>query len=130
MKLPGQQREHLRPPRIIVREGSRGGLERVYAPVVHRARWLSPSPRVGQHRAAEPVCVVELLGERGGVEQRLAKLRVTGLALGFPETDQQLAALGALAAGRLVVELSAWRYQRAASSGASCARACSAARRA
>ncbi len=52
-----------------------------------------PSPAVGEHGAAKPVRVTELLGERGGVEQRLAKLRVPDLALGLAEADQQLAAL-------------------------------------
>ena len=107
VKLVGQQREHLRPPRIIIREGSCCGLQRLHALGVHRAELAGgdPSPAVGEHRAAEPVCVAELLGECCGVEQRLAILGVPDLALGLPQADQELAALGAITAGRLVVQL-------------------------
>jgi hypothetical protein len=45
------------------------------------------------------------LCELRGVEQRLSVRRVPDLALGVPEADQQVAALGALPVGCLVVEL-------------------------
>jgi hypothetical protein len=81
MKLAGQQREHLRPPRIAVREGSCGRLKGLHALGVNRPELAVVSPTVREHGAGEPVCVAELLGEPGGVEQRLAMLGVPGLAL-------------------------------------------------
>ena len=131
VQLACQQREHLRSPRIVVAEALRRGLERLHALGVHRAEWLAwPPAAVGEHRAAEPVGVVELLGERGRLEQRLRETRDPRLALGLAQADQQLAALGALATGAWSCSSSAWRYQRAASSGASCCSARSPARRA
>ena len=105
VQLAGQQREHLRPPRIGVREGFRCRLERLNALAVDAPTLAGPSAAVREHRAAETVGVVELLRERCRVEQCLAKLRVSDLALGLPQADQQLAALAAIAAGRLAVEL-------------------------
>ena len=112
-----------------------GGLPlRPQAPARARSRprrWSGgdPSPAVGQHRAAEPVRVAELLGELCGVEQRLAKLGVADLALGLPQADQQLAAFRALAArapgrrARVPGDTSAPPHRgRAASSARSAAR--------
>src|ERR1039458_3455166 len=105
VQLEGQQREHSCPPRIVVRESLVGGLERLHALGVDRTGLAPPSPAVGEHRASEAVGVVEISGELRGVEQRLAKLAVPDLALGPPQADQQLTALGAMGTGRLVVEL-------------------------
>ena len=62
MQLEGQQREHLRPPRVVFRERLPGGLERLHALGVDGAGLAPPSPAVGEHRAAEPVRVTEIPG--------------------------------------------------------------------
>ena len=49
---------------------------------------------VRERGAGGAVSITELGGEARGFEQRLAKARVTGLALGLAEADQNVAALG------------------------------------
>ena len=105
VQLIGQQREHPRAPRMVAPECFCRGLERPHAIGVDAADFARVSATVGEHRAAKPVCVAELLGELGGVEQRLAVVRVADPALCLAQADQQVAALGAIAARRLLEEL-------------------------
>ena len=105
MELDGQQREHPRHARIILREGLGGGLECAHALGVDSADLAAPPAAVGEHGAAEAVRVANLLRERRRVEQGQAKVGVPALALGLAQADQQITALRALPTGRLVVEL-------------------------
>ncbi len=90
MKLATQQGEHARSPRIIFRESSRGGLERLHTLSVNGADLTGVSAAVGEHGSPQAIGVAELLRERCGVEERLPELRVPDLALGLPEADQEL----------------------------------------
>jgi hypothetical protein len=63
VELLAQQREHLRTPRIVVREGFGCGLERPDAIGVNRANLAGPSSAVCQYGAKEAVRVAEFLGE-------------------------------------------------------------------
>ena len=105
VELDGQQREHLRTARVVLREGCRRGLERLHALGVDRADLAAPPSAVGEHGAAEAVRVANLSRERCRVEQGLAKVGVPALALGLAQADQQIAALRALPGRRPVVEL-------------------------
>lgn len=92
-KLGGQQREHRCAPRIILRKDFHGGLEHLHTLGVDPAGPARESSAVGEHRATKAVGVSKLSGKRRGVEQRLAKPGISALALGLPQTNQQLAAL-------------------------------------
>ncbi len=104
MQFGGEQREHPRALRIIARQGRRRGLERPHALGVHRVQIAEEPPAVCEHRAAQPVCIAELLRKVRRVEQCLAMVGVADLALGLPETDQELTAPRVISAGCLLVK--------------------------
>ena len=105
VKLAGQQREHLCPSRIIIRKGCCRCVKRAHSFSIRGADLAGRQfVTVGEHRTAQLVCVAEVLGELGGVKERLTELRVSHLSLCLSQAAQQLTALGAVA-GRLVVEI-------------------------
>ena len=90
-ELRAQRGEHERPVGMVGRRGGRGPVSRTSTLSVSiDADAAGPAPVVGQGGGDEPVGVAEVGRPARGVEERLAKRRVAGLALRGAEPDREV----------------------------------------